>query len=88
MGGRKWPSGPLQLLKKQAYYAKHILYWDLDMPIMNGWEFMSELSRQPHPLKPKILVITGQLLGVIAGVSAVLRKPIDFVELITLMQKL
>ena len=90
-GYQVWEAGngrqALQLLKKQAYHAQHILL-DLDMPIMNGGEFIGELSRQPHPLKPKIIVITGQIPGVIAGVSAVLRKPIDFVELIALMQKL
>ena len=90
-GYQVWEAGngrqALQLLKKQAYNTKLILL-DLDMPIMNGWEFIGELSRLPHSPKHKIIVITGQIPGAIAGVSAVLRKPIDFVELIALMHKL
>jgi CheY-like chemotaxis protein len=58
------------------------------MPVMDGWTFMDYLSQRPGRVAPQIIVTTGQATPSIAGVCAVLRKPIDADELLKLIQQL
>jgi CheY-like chemotaxis protein len=76
----------LDLLASHARDIKLILL-DLHMPIMNGWEFMTHL-RQHNIIAPKIIVISGQAPMPLLGVEAVLQKPIDVPQLLSLMQQL
>lgn len=77
----------LKLIARHAHHHFRVILLDLDMPIMDGWTFMDHLSRQAGRVAPKIIVITGQSMRPIAGVSAVLRKPIDVDELLRWVQQ-
>lgn len=68
---------------RQAAQVPDLVLLDIDLPVMNGWEFLSEkrLLAPPLNLVPVIL-FTGdpgvKLEGVIAAdVVAVIRKPAD-----------
>jgi CheY-like chemotaxis protein len=42
----------------------------LNMPVMDGWEFLRWLARQSG-IKPAVIVITAQIPGAIPGASVV-----------------
>jgi CheY-like chemotaxis protein len=65
-----------------------LILLDLDMPIMDGWEFLDRFARQAGRFVSKIVVITGRDQKPIAGVSAVIRKPVDVPRFLELMQHL
>jgi CheY-like chemotaxis protein len=64
-----------------------LILLDLDMPVMDGREFLSRLARLPGVM-PIVVVITGQDPRIVPGAAAVLRKPISLPQLLSLMQGL
>jgi CheY-like chemotaxis protein len=73
------------LLEERRHNIKLILL-DLQMPLMNGWEFLSALRRQPHLPQVRIIVLSAHAPESLAlpGVVGVLRKPVDVAELLDL----
>jgi CheY-like chemotaxis protein len=65
-----------------------LILLDLEMPVMDGREFLSHLPGLPNTVMPAVIVITGQNPGRIAGATSVLRKPVPITQLLGLMQKL
>jgi CheY-like chemotaxis protein len=65
-------------------FAIQLFLLDLDMPIMNGWEFLDRFALQTRRFVAKIILVTGQEQKPIAGESAVLRKPLDVPQLLKL----
>jgi CheY-like chemotaxis protein len=61
---------------------------DLDMPVMNGREFLSRLAHLQGIARPIVIIITGQDPHGVAGAAAVLRKPVSVSELLSLMRDL
>jgi CheY-like chemotaxis protein len=61
---------------------------DLDMPVMNGREFLLRLAYLQCIARPIVIIITGQDPRGIHGAAAVLRKPVSISQLIGLMQDL
>ena len=64
-----------------------LILLDLDMPVMNGKEFLSHLPHLPGA-KPAVIVITGQDPRDVPGAAAVLRKPVSLSQLLGLIQGL
>jgi CheY-like chemotaxis protein len=65
-----------------------LILLDLDMPVMNGREFLSRLAHLQCITRPIVIIITGQDPRGIAGAAAVLRKPVSISQLLGLMQDL
>jgi two-component system, response regulator, stage 0 sporulation protein F len=67
--------------------SPRLILLDLNMPVMDGWEFLRWLGRQSG-IKSTVIVITAQIPGVIPDASAVVRKPLDVPYLLDLMNQL
>jgi CheY-like chemotaxis protein len=65
-----------------------LILLDLDMPVMNGREFLSHLAYLQCIARPIVIIITGQDPRGIPGAAAVLRKPVSISQLLGLMQDL
>lgn len=67
-----------------------LLLVDLNMPLRNGWATLDRLIEM-NPFLP-VLIVTGQPnqseMAEVAGVSALVEKPIDVPALLQLIQKL
>jgi CheY-like chemotaxis protein len=74
-------------LERALLVSPHLILLDLNMPVMDGWEFLRWLARQSG-IKPAVIVITAQIPGAIPGASAVLRKPVDVPYLLDLIRQL
>jgi two-component system response regulator CpxR len=63
-----------------------LILLDLDMPVMNGREFLSRLPTLPA--RPIVVVLTGQDPHAIPGAAAVLRKPVSLSQLLGVIRGL
>lgn len=64
-----------------------LILLDLRMPIMDGWDFVSELRREPSLAKVPVGVQSGELERTLPeGVSFVLGKPINPEALLALVK--
>ena len=71
-----------------AVSPPELILLDLDMPVMNGREFLSRLAYLQSIVRPIVIIITGQDPRGIPGAAAVLRKPVSISQLLGLMQDL
>lgn len=62
-----------------------IILLDLNMPVMDGREFLGWLQRLRGVSKPVVIVITAQVPAPIPGAEAVLRKPVNIPDLLNLI---
>ena len=71
----------LELLRKHAGSADFpsVLLLDLMMPVMNGWEVLIELKKDPALAKLPVVIVSAfsEQAPVGNGVRAVLRKPVQ-----------
>ena len=65
-----------------------LILLDLDMPVMDGREFLSRLPQHLPGARPVVIVITGQDSNGVPGAAAVLRKPVSRSQLLGLIQGL
>ena len=81
----------LDLLKQAK--APCLILLDLMLPIMNGWEFLAELRRQPSTMLAAIPVLVTSAAGDRESASAVrqaegyMKKPIDLELLLKFVAK-
>ena len=66
--------------------SPHLILLDLNMPIMNGYEFMKRLGQLPN--WAPVIVITAEEPIAISNAAAMLRKPVDISRLLGLMKRL
>lgn len=65
-----------------------LIFLDLMMPIMNGWDFVDELEKKKSHSKIPIVVVTAFTNNVpVIKFTEFLRKPIDFKTLFTVTKK-
>jgi two-component system, chemotaxis family, chemotaxis protein CheY len=74
----------VELLRKLAGTSEFptVLLLDLMMPVMNGWEVLSELRAHPELALPVVIVSAFADQAPHDGVRAVLRKPVQVSQLL------
>jgi len=60
---------------------------DLMMPVMNGWEFLDEVSKDPALRAIPVVVLTAGDHTHVPGAMAILIKPMDLGELIRVVER-
>jgi DNA-binding response OmpR family regulator len=81
----------LDLLQRDGGQQPGLIILDLMMPVMNGWEFHSELLKDEHNKSVPVVVLTGDAhvgervasLGVAAGLG----KPVSLAVLLELVHR-
>jgi CheY-like chemotaxis protein len=67
--------------------APCVILLDLMMPVMNGWEFRAEQTRDPELAAIPVIVVTGAGRGAqkaaSLGVACLLEKPVDLTTLLS-----
>jgi CheY-like chemotaxis protein len=59
---------------------------DLMMPIMTGWQVLEEMRQRPDLEKIPVIVLTAVSQDMPTGATAVLRKPFDIDDLLTILK--
>lgn len=55
---------------------------DMNMPVMDGWEFLREIRKQPEARHvPVVALSAGTNIGVPTGATAFVPKPLSFDQL-------
>ena len=57
---------------------KILIFLDINMPEMNGWEFLSLLQKQTNALEIKVIIVTSSLSKSDRKKSAEFKMVIDF----------
>jgi CheY-like chemotaxis protein len=60
---------------------------DLMMPVMNGWEFLTEVAKSPSLSSIPVVVLTAAGPATVPGTLEVLRKPIDLGLLVATVER-
>jgi CheY-like chemotaxis protein len=60
---------------------------DLMMPVMNGWEFLNEVAKDPPLRQIPIVVLTAAKHVQVTGAVEVLSKPMDLMALIRVVER-
>ena len=60
---------------------------DLMMPVMNGWEFLSEVAKDPSLKMIPVVVLTAGAQTEVAGALEVLCKPLDLKALLQTVER-
>lgn len=82
----------LALLRARGAELPAVIIVDLMMPVMNGWELLHELARDPELRRLPIIIMTGsgcavELPRAEAPVTT-LRKPVTCAQLIRVLEEL
>jgi len=60
---------------------------DLMMPVMNGWEFLDEVAKDPLLKMLPVVVLTAAQRAQVSGVVEVLCKPVDLRALLRVVER-
>ena len=60
---------------------------DLMMPVMNGWEFLDEVAKDPSLRQIPIVALTAAEHVQVTGAVEVLSKPMDLVALLRVVER-
>jgi two-component system, chemotaxis family, chemotaxis protein CheY len=60
---------------------------DLMMPVMNGWEFLDEVAKDPSLEVIPVVVLTAIERAQVPGTVEVLRKPMDLTALLRVVER-
>ena len=60
---------------------------DLMMPVMNGWEFLAEVAKDPVLDAIPVVVLTAAEHTAVPGAAEVLTKPMDLVALLRVVER-
>jgi CheY-like chemotaxis protein len=71
----------------RGIYPLHVILLDLNMPVMNGWQFLDERPNHAHLAKVPVVVVTASFPARgCDGVKAILQKPPDIEILLELIR--
>jgi CheY-like chemotaxis protein len=79
----------LQLLRLRSRLPK-LIFLDIAMPVLDGWGFLLERSKDPHLLTIPVIVISASL-GIekrarLAGADSLMRKPLQPNHLLSVIE--
>jgi len=60
---------------------------DLMMPVMNGWEFLNEVAKDPRLSQIPVVVLTAAEHVQVTGAVEVLAKPMDLAALLSVVER-
>ena len=81
-------SDGLEALEKISKFGKPcMIFLDLIMPKMNGWDFFAATRTMPELATVPIIVLSSVPSGAPKGVTCVLKKPIEFKKLLSTAQE-
>jgi CheY-like chemotaxis protein len=70
-----------------------LILMDIMMPVMNGYETMTQIRNRPKLAEIPIIAVTGKVIGgerercIAAGASDYIPKPVDTAELLTALRE-
>ena len=71
-----------------SYPPPDVIILDLQMPVMNGWQFRREQSRDAKLARVPVVVITAFQAPRNIDVDEIVQKPIDIERLLSVVRKL
>ncbi len=71
-----------------SYPPPDVIILDLQMPVMNGWQFRREQNRDANLAKVPVVVITAFQAPRNIDVDEIVQKPIDIERLLAVVRKL
>jgi len=80
-------NGAEALARLRAGRLPELVLLDLMMPVMNGWEFLDELGKDPSLKVLPVVVLTAAERAQVPGGIEVLRKPVDLRALLRLVER-
>ncbi|TMQ05229.1 MAG: response regulator [Deltaproteobacteria bacterium] len=79
--------GEEALARLRAGNLPRLVLLDLMMPVMNGWEFLDEVAKDPVLKAIPIVVLTAAEPAEIPGALDVLSKPMDLTVLLRVVER-
>jgi two-component system response regulator MprA len=64
-----------------------IVLLDLNMPVMNGWQFLAQKRNDPALVKVPVVAISGANTERPQGAAGLLRKPISAPALLSMLER-
>jgi CheY-like chemotaxis protein len=79
-------NGEEALALLRAGRRPRLVLFDLIMPVMNGWEFLEEVAKDPSLRQIPIVVLTAADHVEVTGAVQVLSKPMDLMALLQVVE--
>ena len=80
-------NGEEALALLRAHKLPGLVLLDLMMPVMNGWEFLSEVAKDPLLKLIPVVALTAVERAHAPGAVEILRKPMDLAALIRVVER-
>jgi CheY-like chemotaxis protein len=80
-------NGEEALALLRAGRRPRLVLLDLMMPVMNGWEFLNEIAKDPPLRQIPIVVLTAAEHVQVTGAVEVLSKPMDLAALLRIVER-
>jgi len=80
-------NGQEALALLRAGRLPELVLLDLMMPMMNGWEFLEEVAKDPLLQAMPIVVLTAAERREVPGATQVLSKPVDLAALLRVVER-
>jgi CheY-like chemotaxis protein len=80
-------SEALQMLREGTAYPR-MIFLDLRMPVMNGWQFLEQFSQLPNASKIPVVVITADRSAAtrkLDGIAGFLLKPLEVSDIMSVI---
>ena len=79
-------NGEEALALLRAGRRPRLVLFDLIMPVMNGWEFLEEVAKDPSLTQIPVVVLTAAEHAQVPGAFEVLYKPMDLDALLRVVE--
>ena len=80
-------NGEEALALLRAGRRPRLVLFDLIMPVMNGWEFLDEVAKDPSLRQIPIVALTAAEHVQVTGAREVLSKPMDLMALLRVVER-
>ncbi|HEY4183711.1 MAG TPA: response regulator [Polyangia bacterium] len=76
----------LDLLSHDVSSRPDVVILDLMMPIVTGWQVLEQMRLRPDLEKIPVIILTAVSQDMPTGATAILRKPFDINELLSILK--